>query len=69
LIRLDFSAKCGEIIAIVGQVGAGKSSILHSLLGTGFLEVVHHEHNFRVESVHSNGFVHLKRISYPQISS
>lgn len=33
LARISFEAKQGELIAIVGQVGSGKSSVLGGLLG------------------------------------
>eukprot|EP01041_Mallomonas_annulata_P007311 gene7311-14905_t len=33
LVRVSFRAKCGDLVAIVGQVGSGKSSIFSSLLG------------------------------------
>ena len=33
LSRIDITVKCGQLVAIVGPVGSGKSSLLHSLLG------------------------------------
>lgn len=33
LIDTNFIIKKGEIVAIIGDIGAGKSSIMYSLLG------------------------------------
>ena len=33
LCSIDFRAHCGELVAVVGQVGAGKSSLISALLG------------------------------------
>ena len=33
LTDIDFAARPGELVGIVGQVGSGKSSLLLSLLG------------------------------------
>ena len=39
LSRISFSAGQGQLVAIVGQVGAGKSSLLSAILGTYLLYV------------------------------
>ena len=31
--RVNFEVKAGELVAVVGQVGAGKSSLIQALLG------------------------------------
>ena len=31
--RVDFDVKAGELVAVVGHVGAGKSSLIQALLG------------------------------------
>lgn len=33
LIDLNFKIKQGEMVAVIGGVGAGKSSLLYALLG------------------------------------
>ena len=33
LHRVNFEVKAGELVAVVGQVGAGKSSLIQALLG------------------------------------
>eukprot|EP01039_Chlorochromonas_danica_P007900 gene7900-8715_t len=33
LSRLSLHARCGELTAVIGQVGSGKSSVIHALLG------------------------------------
>lgn len=31
--NINFSAKKGELVAIIGQVASGKTSLVHALLG------------------------------------
>ena len=33
MYRLNLSVKQGQLVAVVGQVGAGKSSLIQALLG------------------------------------
>jgi ABC-type phosphate/phosphonate transport system ATPase subunit len=33
LVDLNFNIKRGEMVAIIGGIGAGKSSLMYSLLG------------------------------------
>ena len=49
---INFQAKPGELIAVVGQVGAGKSSLISALLG-------------EMNKIHVDGNIAL-RVSYYQ---